>query len=106
MKLKDLPLFWKKDTFSRLQEGRSWGGRMEGCLNGGGDFRHTWWGAGGALDTHMKHFLPPKTRFFDFDVCLGMKGGRPPILRSGAASVCLLSMKFVLGASRLGFVYF
>ena len=26
MKLKDLPHFWKKDTFSRLQEGRSWGG--------------------------------------------------------------------------------
>ena len=36
-KLKDLPQFWKKDTFSRLQEGRSWGGRMEGCLNGGAD---------------------------------------------------------------------
>ena len=41
------------------------GGRMEGCLNGGadggGNFRHTWWGAGGALGTHMKHFLPQKT---------------------------------------------
>ena len=25
MKLEDLPQFWKKDTFSRLHEGRSWG---------------------------------------------------------------------------------
>ena len=48
-----------------------------GGADGGGDFRHTWWGAGGALDTHMKHFLPPKMPFFDFDVCLGMKGGCP-----------------------------
>ena len=59
------------------------GGRMEGCLNGGadggGDFRHTWWGAGGALGTHMKHFLPKKTRFFYFRVCLSMKSRRPPI---------------------------
>ena len=30
----------------------------------GGDFRHTWRGAGGALDTHMKRFLPPKPDFF------------------------------------------
>ena len=55
------------------------GGADGGVFKWGGDFRHTWWGAGGALDIHMKHFLPPKTRFFDFDVCLGMKGGRPPI---------------------------
>ena len=48
MKLKDLPQFWKKDTFSRLQEGRSWGSGWGGCY-----FRHTWWGAGGALDTHI-----------------------------------------------------
>ena len=51
---------------------------MGGGGGWGGDFRHTWGGAGGALDTHMKHFLPPKTRFFDFDVCLSMKGGHPP----------------------------
>ena len=49
-----------------------WGGGW------GGDFRHTWWGAGGALGTHMKHFLPKKTRFFYFRVCLSMKSRRPP----------------------------
>ena len=47
-------------------------------MRGGGDFRHTWWGAGGALGTHMKHFLPKKTRFFYFRVCLSMKSRRPP----------------------------
>ena len=39
MKLIDLPQFWKKDTFSRLHEGRSWGGgwggaEMEGRMGG------------------------------------------------------------------------
>ena len=39
MKLMDLPQFWKKDTFSRLHEGRSWGGgwrgaEMEGRMGG------------------------------------------------------------------------
>ena len=32
MKLMDLPQFWKKDTFSRLHEGRSWGGADGGAL--------------------------------------------------------------------------
>ena len=32
MKLMDLPQFWKKDTFSRLHEGRSWGGGWGGRL--------------------------------------------------------------------------
>ena len=76
-------LVLEKRHIFKATGGAIMGGRMEGCLNGGadggGDFRHTWWGAGGALDIHMKHFLPPKTRFFDFDVCLSMKGGRPPI---------------------------
>ena len=31
MKLMDLPQFWKKDTFSRLHEGRSWGGGWRGA---------------------------------------------------------------------------
>ena len=34
MKLEDLPQFWKKDTFSRLHEGRSWGGRLLAYMEG------------------------------------------------------------------------
>ena len=39
MNVMDLPQFWEKDTFSRLHEGRSWGGgwggvEMEGRMGG------------------------------------------------------------------------
>ena len=67
MKLMDLPQFWKKDTFSRLHEGRSWGGGWGG-VEMGGDFWHTWGGAGGAFQSHVKHFLAKKWRFFEMDV--------------------------------------
>ena len=51
MKLMDLPQFWKKDTFSKA---------TGVAIMGGGGFRHTWWGAGRALGTNIKHFLPKK----------------------------------------------
>ena len=65
--------FWGKRHIFKATGGAIMGGRMEGCLNvgadGGLDIRHTWWGAGGALGTHMKHFLPKKkTRFFFISV--------------------------------------
>ena len=37
MNLMDLPHFGEKDTFSRLQEGRSWGGADGGVFKWGGD---------------------------------------------------------------------
>ena len=82
MKLMDLPQFWKKDTFSRLHEGRSWGGgwrgaEMEGRM--GGDFWHTWGGAGGAFQLLLKHFLTQKLRFFEMNVILIIKYWRPPM---------------------------
>ena len=55
------------------------GGGVRGGGGGGGRFSAYMVGRRRALDTHMKHFLPPKTRFFDFDVCLSMKRRRPPI---------------------------
>jgi len=68
MKLMDLPQFWKKDTFSRLHEGRSWGGgwtgaEMEGRM-GGGDFWHTWGGAGGGVPIASKAFFNSKIAIF------------------------------------------
>ena len=73
MKLMDLPQFWKKDTFSRLHEGRSWGGGWRG------DFWHTWGGAGGAFQLLLKHFLTQKLRFFEMNVILIIKYWRPPM---------------------------
>ena len=68
MKLMDLPQFWKKDTFSRLHEGRSWGGRMEGRWNGGadggGDFCHTWGGRWEGVSIASKAFFNSKIAIF------------------------------------------
>ena len=54
MKLMDLPQFWKKDTFSRLREGRSWGA--------------TFGIHGGAFQLLLKHFLAKKSRIFEMNV--------------------------------------
>ena len=68
MKLMDLPQFWKKDTFSRLHEGRSWGGGW-----GGGLLAYMGGGAGGAFQLLLKHFLTQKLRFFEMNVILIIK---------------------------------
>ena len=59
MKLMDLPQFWEKDTFSRLHEGRSWGRMGRGA---------TFVIHGGAFQSHVKHFLAKKSRFFEMNV--------------------------------------
>ena len=77
MKLMDLPQFWKKDTFSRLHEGRSWGGGWSGAemeaRMGGATF-----GIHGAFQLLLKHFLTQKLRFFEMDAILIIKYWRPP----------------------------
>ena len=45
----------------------------------GGDFWHTWGGAGGAFQLLLKHFLTQKLRFFEMDAILIIKYWRPPM---------------------------
>ena len=84
MKLMDLPQFWKKDTFSMLHEGRSWGrGADGGVLKwrggwGGRLLAYMGGGAGGAFQLLLKHFLTQKLRFFEMNVILIIKHWRPP----------------------------
>ena len=75
MKLMDLPQFWKKDTFSRLHEGRSWGAGADGGVLkwrggwGGATFRiHG--GRWGVFQLLLKHFLTQNLRFFEMNVNL------------------------------------
>ena len=69
MKLTDLHQFWKKDTFSKLQKGQSWGVYYGALFKWGGAIFGI---HGGVLGTHMKHFLPKKRGFlfpclFDYE---------------------------------------
>ena len=82
MKLMDLPQFWKKDTFSRLHEGRSWGGgwrgaEMEGRM--GGRLLAYMGGRWGGVPIASKAFLTQKLRFFEMNVILIIKYWRPPM---------------------------
>ena len=82
MNLMDLPHFGEKDTFSRLQEGRSWGGRMEGCLNGGADGGAIFGIHGGAQEGRWVHiwsiFYLKKRDFFISVFVWVWKVGAPP----------------------------
>ena len=51
---------------------------VHGGADGGGDFWHTWGGAGGAFQLLLKHFLTQKLRFFEMNVILIIKYWRPP----------------------------
>ena len=55
------------------------GGALKWRGGWGGDFWHTWGGAGGAFQLLLKHFLTQKLRFFEMNVILIIKYWRPPM---------------------------
>ena len=64
MKLMDLPQFWKKDTFSRLHEGRSWGGVEMGGADGGGRLLAYMEGRWGGVPIACEAFFGSKIAIF------------------------------------------
>ena len=74
--------FGKKTHFQgymRGVHGGADGGVLKWRGGWGGDFWHTWGGAGGAFQLLLKHFLTQKLRFFEMDAILIIKYWRPPM---------------------------
>ena len=74
--------FGKKTHFQgymRGVHGGADGGALKWRGGWGGDFWHTWGGAGGAFQLLLKHFLTQKLRFFEMNVILIIKYWRPPM---------------------------
>ena len=74
--------FGKKTHFQgymRGVHGGADGGVLKWRGGWGGDFWHTWGGAGGAFQLLLKHFLTQKLRFFEMNVILIIKYWRPPM---------------------------